>query len=40
MKLIARIQLLPSPQDADRLEAVMERFNAAADFVADVAFGQ
>jgi IS605 OrfB family transposase len=38
MKLIARIQLLPSPEDAERLEAVIERFNAA-DFVAGVAFG-
>jgi putative transposase len=39
MKLIARIKLLPSPEDAARLEATMERFNAAADFVAGIAFG-
>jgi putative transposase len=39
MKLIARIQLLPSPEDASKLRATMEQFNAAADFVAGVAFG-
>jgi predicted transposase len=39
MKLIARIQLLPSLEDAAKLKATMERFNAAADFVAGVAFG-
>jgi IS605 OrfB family transposase len=40
MKLIARIQLLPPAEDAAKLEAVMERFNAAADLVAGIAFGQ
>jgi putative transposase len=40
MKLIARIKLLPSDEDAAKMLAVMERFNAAADFVAGVAFGQ
>jgi IS605 OrfB family transposase len=39
MKLIARIQLLPPPEDAAKLQAVAERFNAAADFVAGIAFG-
>ena len=34
------MKLLPSPEDAARLLAAMERFNAAADFVAGVAFGQ
>jgi predicted transposase len=38
MKLIARMQLLPSPEDAAKLKVVMEHFNAAADFVAGVAF--
>jgi IS605 OrfB family transposase len=40
MKLIARIQLLPTAEDAAKLQATMERFNAAADFVAGVAFGR
>jgi IS605 OrfB family transposase len=39
MKLIARIQLRPAPEDAAKLRVTMERFNHAADFVADVAFG-
>ena len=39
MKLIARIQLLPTPADTAQFQATMERFNAAADFVAGVAFG-
>src|SRR5262249_6106403 len=38
MKLIARIQLRPAPEDAGKLKAAMEHFNAAADFVAGVAF--
>src|SRR5262249_26109161 len=38
MKLIARIQLRPAPEDAAKLKAAMEHFNAAADFVAGVAF--
>jgi IS605 OrfB family transposase len=40
MKLIARIQLLPDQDSAANLRATMETFNAAADFVAAVAFGQ
>jgi hypothetical protein len=40
MKIIAKMRLLPSPEDAARLDATMGRFNAAADFVAGVAFGR
>jgi IS605 OrfB family transposase len=40
MKLIARIKLLPTAEDAARLKATMERFNEAADFVAGIAFGR
>jgi IS605 OrfB family transposase len=39
MKLIARIQLLPDAESTVKLRATMETFNAAADFVAAVAFG-
>src|SRR5881275_3244538 len=39
MKLIARVQLLPDPETITKLKATMETFNAAADFVAGVAFG-
>ncbi len=38
MKLIAKIKLLPLPDEAARLKAVMERFNAAADRIGAVAF--
>jgi putative transposase len=38
MKLIAKMKLLPLPDEAAELEAAMERFNAAADHVASVAF--
>jgi putative transposase len=38
MKLIARIQLLPAPDDVTKLKLTMETFNAAADFVASIAF--
>jgi IS605 OrfB family transposase len=40
MKLIARIQLLPDTAAAAKLRATLETFNATADFVARVAFGQ
>jgi IS605 OrfB family transposase len=40
MKLIAHVQLLPDPEAAAQLQATMETFNAAADFVAGIAFGQ
>jgi IS605 OrfB family transposase len=38
MKLIAKMKLLPLPDEAAKLKATMERFNAAADFVGGVAF--
>lgn len=38
MKLTARIQLTPDREQADRLRAVVERFNEAVNFVAGVAF--
>jgi IS605 OrfB family transposase len=38
MKLIAKMKLLPLPDEAAKLKAVMERFNAAADHVGAVAF--
>ena len=40
MKLVARIQLLPDVESAAKLKATMEAFNAAADFVGSIAFGQ
>lgn len=38
MKLIAKMKLLPLPDEAAKLKATMERFNAAADRVGAVAF--
>jgi IS605 OrfB family transposase len=38
MKLIAKMKLLPLPDEAVKLKAVMERFNAAADHVGAIAF--
>ena len=38
MKLIARMKLLPLPDEPARLKGAMERFNAAADFVGGIAF--
>ena len=40
MKLVARIKLLPDAECAAKLTATMETFNAAADFVGSIAFGQ
>ncbi len=38
MKLIAKTKLLPLPDEAAKLKTVMERFNAAANFVGAIAF--
>lgn len=38
MKLTLQLQLLPDTQQADALRATMERFNAAADWLAGLAF--
>jgi IS605 OrfB family transposase len=40
MKLITRVQLRPDADAAAKLQATMETFNTAADFVAGVAFDQ
>jgi predicted transposase len=38
MKLIVQIQVLPDPEAARKLQASMERFNDAANWVAGIAF--
>jgi IS605 OrfB family transposase len=38
MKLVVQIQLLPDAEEASQLQTTMERFNAAANHVAGIAF--
>src|SRR4051794_34172556 len=38
MKLTLQLQLLPDPDQSARLKATVERFNAAADWLAGVAY--
>jgi IS605 OrfB family transposase len=40
MKITLQIQLLPDAQQADRLKAIMERFNAAANWIAGELFAR
>lgn len=39
MKLVVQTQLLPDREQAAALRAIVERFNAAADYAANIAFG-
>ena len=40
MKLTLQLQLLPAPAQAEALRTTVERFNAAATWLADIALQQ